>query len=154
MVKQGCSMIPILSNLFQNDIHDIFNDTDCDPVKLYETHFNSISWADDLLLLSCSREGLIKISWQFKRLLWKMGFTCQWIQDKKPLFSPSLSGRQENSITGIQRLNVWNQSNILVSTYHTILTSKSRSKIGNVKRQKCHIYYYVLWERRIMFRRN
>ena len=55
-VKQGCSMSPILSNLFQNDIHDIFNDTDCDPVKLLETHFNSISWADDLLLSSCLRK--------------------------------------------------------------------------------------------------
>ena len=59
-VKQGCSMSPILSNLFQNDIHDIFNDTDCDPVKLHETHLYNISLADDLLYLSCSREGLQK----------------------------------------------------------------------------------------------
>ena len=43
-VKQGCSMSPILSNLFQNDIHDIFNDTDCDPVKLHETHFTTSSF--------------------------------------------------------------------------------------------------------------
>ena len=48
---------------------------------------------------------------------------------QKTLLLPSLSGRQKNSIMGIQRLNVWNQSNILVSTYPTILTSKSRSKI-------------------------
>ena len=59
-VRQGCSMSTILSNLFQNDTHDIFNDTDCNRVKLHEIHLNSISWADDLLLLSCSREGLQK----------------------------------------------------------------------------------------------
>ena len=29
--KQGCTMSLILSNLYQNDLHDIFNDT-CDPV--------------------------------------------------------------------------------------------------------------------------
>lgn len=55
-VKQGCSMSPILSNIFQNDLHDIFQD--CDPVEIGGTHFNSISWADDLLLLSHSSEGL------------------------------------------------------------------------------------------------
>ena len=53
-------MSPTISNLFQNDIHDIFNDTDCDPVKLYYTHLNCISWENDLLLLSCSWEGLQK----------------------------------------------------------------------------------------------
>ena len=31
-VKQGCPMSPILSNIFQNDLHEIF-DNGCDPVK-------------------------------------------------------------------------------------------------------------------------
>ena len=29
-VKQGCCMGPILSNIFQNDMHDVF--TNCDPI--------------------------------------------------------------------------------------------------------------------------
>ena len=52
-VKQGCSLSPILSNVFQNDIHDIFQG--CHPVKIGDFSINSLSWADDLLLLSSSK---------------------------------------------------------------------------------------------------
>ena len=57
-VRQGCPMSPILSNIFQNDMHDTFRD--CDPVNLGDTALNSLSWPDDLLLLSLSKEGLQK----------------------------------------------------------------------------------------------
>ena len=55
-VKQGCCMSPILSNIFQNDLHDIF--TNCNPIVLENISFSSISWANDLLLMSTSKEGL------------------------------------------------------------------------------------------------
>ena len=51
-------MSPVLSNIFQNDMHDIFSQDECDPVRLYDIYINSISWADDLLILSHSRKGL------------------------------------------------------------------------------------------------
>ena len=77
-VKQGCSFSPILSNIFQNDIHDIFQD--CDPVKIGDVPINSISWADDLLLISCSKEGL-------QSCLNKLNYYCiRWgltVNDKK-----------------------------------------------------------------------
>ena len=56
-VKQGCPMSPVLSNIYQNDLHEIFGEN-CDPVHTGDSHVNSISWADDLLLLSTSNEGL------------------------------------------------------------------------------------------------
>ena len=56
-VRQGCPMSPLLSNIYQNDLHTIFN-VDCDPVKMESVHINSISWADDLILLSTSKSGL------------------------------------------------------------------------------------------------
>ena len=56
-VKQGCCMSPLLSNIYQNDLHDIFTD-ECDPVTLSDSQFNSISWADDLLIISKSKQGL------------------------------------------------------------------------------------------------
>ena len=56
-VKQGCSLSPTLSNIFQNDLHDIFDQT-CHTIELDETYFNSLSWADDLVLISQSSNGL------------------------------------------------------------------------------------------------
>jgi hypothetical protein len=50
-VKQGCNLSPTLSNLYQNDIHDIFDES-CDPVNLDDFIFNSLSWADDLVIIS------------------------------------------------------------------------------------------------------
>jgi len=56
-LKQGCNLSPILSNIVQNDIHNIFNN-DCDPVCLGNNYFNSMSWADDLVLISSTEAGL------------------------------------------------------------------------------------------------
>ena len=56
-VKQGCCLSPTLSNIFQNDIHNIFDD-DCDPISIGSFVLNSLSWADDLIIASLSKEGL------------------------------------------------------------------------------------------------
>ena len=56
-LKQGCCLSPLLSNIFQNDLHDIF-DEQCDPIPIGSAILNSISWADDLILISESKEGL------------------------------------------------------------------------------------------------
>ncbi len=52
-------MSPNLSNLFQNNLHDIFQN-DCQPVELDGFSFNSVSWADDLILISQTEQGLQK----------------------------------------------------------------------------------------------
>ena len=56
-LKQGCCLSPLLSNIFQNDLHDIFDER-CDPIAIGSVILNSISWADDLILISKSKEGL------------------------------------------------------------------------------------------------
>ena len=56
-VKQGCNLSPILANIYQNDLHNLFNGT-CEPVCIKDITFNSLSFADDLVLLSRSEKGL------------------------------------------------------------------------------------------------
>lgn len=56
-VKQGCNLSPCLSNIFQNDLHDIFDDSCC-PVSIGDIKLSSLSWADDLVLTSLSEAGL------------------------------------------------------------------------------------------------
>ena len=57
-VLQGCNLSPTLSNIFQNDLHNIFKDN-TNPVELTnDIKLNSISWADDLIMMSLSAEGL------------------------------------------------------------------------------------------------
>ena len=57
-VKQGCVISPLLSNIFQNDMHDIFGSDECEPLQLGDFILNSLSWADDLIIMSRSARGL------------------------------------------------------------------------------------------------
>ena len=57
-VKQGCCLSPTLSNIFQNDMHETLDNSSCDPVELGNISFNSLFWADDLVLISSTKNGL------------------------------------------------------------------------------------------------
>ena len=56
-VKQGDSLSPTLFNCYINDLHNIFDDS-CDPLKLDMSNISSLSFADDLVILSKSHQGL------------------------------------------------------------------------------------------------
>ena len=58
-VKQGCLVSPLLFNLFLSDLPDIFT-TECDPVKIHNVSLNCLMFADDLVLMSESANGLQK----------------------------------------------------------------------------------------------
>ena len=56
-LKQGCPLSPILFNLYIDDIREIFDDT-CDPVTIQDTKLNHFLYADDLVIISESNDGL------------------------------------------------------------------------------------------------
>ena len=54
-VKQGCVLSPLLFNLYINDLPDIFEES-YDPVMLQPFRTNVIMYADDLVLMSQTKE--------------------------------------------------------------------------------------------------
>ena len=58
-VKQGCILSPLLFNIFLSDLTSALEKGESKPVKINKTTMlNSLIWADDLLLLSESEQGL------------------------------------------------------------------------------------------------
>ena len=53
------TLSPILFNLYIDDMKNIF-DTACEPISIQDTKLNHILYADDLVLLSHTKEGLQK----------------------------------------------------------------------------------------------
>ena len=56
-VKQGCVLSPHFFKLFLADLPEIFDDT-CHPAELNAKPIHCLMYADDLALLSLSKEGL------------------------------------------------------------------------------------------------
>ena len=58
-VKQGCILSPLLFNIFIADIVERFTAENCRPLKIDESrNLGCLLWADDIILLSHSEEGL------------------------------------------------------------------------------------------------
>ena len=57
-VKQGCNLSPTLFNIFLNDLPEIFGDTSDFPIDIGDLKLNCILYADALVLMSKSAEGL------------------------------------------------------------------------------------------------
>ena len=57
-VKQGCTLSPTLLNIFMNDFHKCINHPLCHPISLNNERMNCLMYADDIVILSESKEGL------------------------------------------------------------------------------------------------
>lgn len=58
-LKQGCPLSPMLFNLYIDDIDSIFREN-CDPINFQGMSLSHFLYADDLVIVSCSEEGLQK----------------------------------------------------------------------------------------------
>ena len=57
-VKQGDTLSTILFNLYINDLPSIFSFDGNDPIVVDHTPINCLIYADDLVIMSTSAEGL------------------------------------------------------------------------------------------------
>ena len=56
-LKQGGVLSPLLFNLYIDDIKNIFDES-CDPVQILNDPLSHMLYADDLILISTSQQGL------------------------------------------------------------------------------------------------
>ena len=57
-VKQGDALSTILFNLYINDLPNIFKSDNSDPISIENTQINCLKYADDLIIMSTSKNGL------------------------------------------------------------------------------------------------
>ena len=102
-VKQDCSLSTILSYIFENGIHVILQDYG--PVKIGYVPINKMSWSDDLLHLSCSREGLQSCLNKLKNYCTKWRLTVNEKNIQRAWCSPSQNGHRIILLTMVRPLN-------------------------------------------------
>ena len=99
-VKQGCCLSPLLFNTYVNDIHSIFN-PDCDPINFENIQLNSLSYADDLVLLSESPQGMKNCLKALENYCSKWGLNVNPKKTKVIVFNRSFSKEVKNLLFSI-----------------------------------------------------
>ena len=100
-LKQGCCLSPTLSNIFQNDLHEIFDES-CDPLQVGNIKLNSMSWADDLMIASLSSEGLQLCLNKLSRYCKKWGLEVNVEKTKTMTFSKRFTQTEPVYLNGTE----------------------------------------------------
>ena len=86
-VKQGCILCPTLFNIFLSDLQNTTEQAKCDPVQIAENStLGCLIWADDLLLLSQSENGLKKYDLRVKIIHRKKWHETEYEENKSDDF--------------------------------------------------------------------
>ena len=83
-------MSPLYLFIFINDLHSVFDNT-CDPVHLDNTYISSLSFADDLVILSESQAGLQNALNKLEKYCYKWQLTVNTNKTKIKIFYLNIS---------------------------------------------------------------
>jgi hypothetical protein len=112
-VRQGDNLSPTLFNIFVNDIPGVFDNT-CDPVSLASRPLNCLLYADDLVLLSESANGMQNAINKLQSYCDRWGLTVNAQKtnilvinsQKKVQINPIIDGKSINCVDEVSYLGV------------------------------------------------
>jgi exonuclease III len=140
-VKQGEVLSPLLFNLFINDINNIFSEA-CDPVSLNGRKIPCLQYADDLILLSESKQGLQESldrlnsyceEWKLKINVGKSKAMVVSKGSKVPKDHLSIGNKQIEYVNHYTYLGVPLSNNGKYTTCKRELTNKARKAMYKLK---------------------
>ena len=109
-VKQGCILSPTLFNIFLSDFQPLIETDACDPVQLSDlTNLGCLIWADDILLLSKSKEGLQNMLNALNIYAKKNGMALNIKKTKIMIFNKTGRHLSRNFYFGNERLDTTRQ---------------------------------------------
>ena len=157
-LHQGCNLSPMLFNVFINDISHIFydNSSGCFPVDLGKHKLNCLMYADDLLILSETEQGLICSLHKLKRYSEKWGLTISEKKTKIMIFNKT--GKFKRLTLKMDNLTIKSCSeyDYLGTTFQPTNTfRKARielvKKARNIGEIQCHTGKQNKWSKQIEF---
>jgi len=140
-VKQGEVLSPLLFNLFINDLNDIFT-KECAPVQISNRNMSCLQYADDLILVSETKDGLQNCLNELNIYCnkWKLDINT----DKSKAMEISKQGRKPKGIIKIgdiplEYVNEYTYLGIVISSNGKFtlckkeLTDKGRKAMNKLK---------------------
>ena len=131
-VRQGCILSPLLFNLYLNELPLILNNNAKDSILLPDgSHFNCLLYADDLLLISTSAEGL-------QQSLDRLSKYCQdWLLKINPTKTKVIVFQKKSRKSAIDKHNfmVSNENIEIVNNYTYLGVKFSANGILQITRK-------------------
>ena len=141
-VRQGDVMSPLLFNIFINDIIDEFQSQECDPPVLDEEIVGCLLYADDLVILSTSPQGLQKSldklmnycnKWRLQVNLKKSKTMCMQKCGRQPMLRIKYNSLQLEQVKTYSYLGIDISSNGSYKQAEITLSEKARKAMFKLK---------------------
>ena len=130
-VRQGCTLSPLLFNIYINDLPKLFEQAQSDPFVLPNgTAINSLLYADDLIILSLSKHGLQNCLNQLHE------WCSKWLMEVNIKKTKVMIFQKHNSKLPNLHFHIGNKKIDIVKVYTYLGVNKMKDKYVEFWRQK------------------